>query len=359
MVALELEPAVALTDPEIPSIAYLCSRHPLMGGEYYRAVRPGALANWKWGWQTAACTHMVTAEGVDDGPLSFMTPNKTVVTPEIIIVRPVREWRQHWSDQAHANGQFVVADLDDDLWAHEDYDELQSASPDNYDEWFPYVDAVMVSTRYLAQRVRSMGHKAPIYVAPNCYDPFGMNSNPRPGGMIGTRLWMGGRMEADLELYDTLIQPLLEEFDMSFLHVGADAEVGRFIDRGWNPERLVERHSVPIPMMAQALEGLSYGAICMAEHPYNSAKTETHAVELGSCGIPLVAASNHPAYKHVPGRVDIDKDAVRSRVEYLRQPYEWLKESDKARRWARSVSLRSETKHMESLLSLVNMLLSR
>ena len=28
-----------------------------------------------------------------------------------------------------------------------------------------------------------MGHKAPIYVAPNCYDPFGMNGTPRPGGI--------------------------------------------------------------------------------------------------------------------------------------------------------------------------------
>lgn len=359
MVAMELEPAIALTDPEVPSIAYLCSAHPLTGGEYYRATRPGALANWKWGWQTAACQQMVTLEDNDEGPLSFMTPNKTVVTPEIIIVRPVKEWRKRWSDQAKANGQFVVADIDDDVWSHENYDELQITKPDHYDEWFFDVDAVLVSTRHLAKRVRELGQKAPVFVAPNCYDPFGMNSNPRPGGMIGTRLWLGGRMEADLEMYDSLVQPLLEEFDMAFLHVGADAVLGRFIDRGWDPARLVERHSVPIPMLAQALDGLSYGAICMSDHPYNAAKTETHAVELGSCGIPLVAASNHPAYKNVPGRVNPDRLSVYARVSDLRDPYYWLKESDRSRRWARGVSLKSETQHMESLLSLTNMLLSR
>jgi hypothetical protein len=355
----QLEPIIALTDPDVPSLAYLCSRHPLWGGEYYRATRPGALASWKWGWQTAACDRMATMEDDDDGQLSFITPNQTVVTPEIIVVRPIQEWSQAWTDQAHANGQFVVADLDDDLWSHERYDELQAESPDNYMEWFPNVDAVLVSTRYLAKRVREMGHKAPVYVAPNCYDPFGMNGNPRPGDIIGTRLWMSGRMEPDLVLYDTLIQPLLEEFNLRFLHVGAGQEMGRFIDRGWDEERLIERHSVPIPMLSQVLDGLSIGTICMADVPYNVAKTETHAVELASMGVPLVAASNHNLYKNIPGRVDIDKDAVHDRVKaLLDDPYYWLKESDRARKWARGVSVKSEQAHLGALLQCVNKLLS-
>lgn len=352
----ELDYAVALTDPEVPSLAYLCARNPLMGGEYYRATRPGALANWKWQWQTAVCTEMATAE--EGGKLSFVTPNKTIVTPEIIVVRPIQEWAQHWTDQAHANGQFVVADLDDDLWAHDRYDELQAESPDNYMEWFPNVDAVMVSTKYLAKRVREMGHKAPVYVAPNCYDPFGMNSSPQPGDIIGTRLWMSGRMEPDLVLYDTLIQPLLEEFNLRFLHVGASEEAGRFTDRGWDEERLIERHSVPITMFAQVLGGLSIGTICMSEAPYNIAKTETHAVELAAMGVPLVAASNHDLYKNIPGRVEIDKDAVHDRVKDLLDPYYWLKESDRARTWARKISVKSEQQHLGALLSMVNKILS-
>ena len=355
---------IGLTDPDVVSLAYLCARHPLWGGEYYRATRPGALANWKWGWQTAATQKMATLEGNDGGKLSFITPGSPnnpdglVVTPEIIVVRPIREWSQEWTDQAHANGQFVIADLDDDGWLHDRYEELQKERPENYDEWFFNVDAVLVSTRHLAKRVREMGHKSPIYVAPNCYDPFGMNANPRPGDVIGTRLWMSGRMEADLVLYDTLIQPLLEEFNLRFLHVGADAEMGRFSDRGWDEDRLIERHSVPIPMLPQVLEGLSIGTICMADVAFNAAKTETHAVELGAMGVPLVAASNHPLYKNIPGRVDLVQDAVHERVEaLLTDPYYWLKESDRIRKWARAKSLQSEQQHLGSLLSCVNRLL--
>lgn len=340
------------------SLAYLLSRAPLFGGEYYRALRPAGLAARDFGWQTAACSFMGTTENDDGGRLSFQTLNGMVIIPEIIIIRPVKEWRQHWTDQAHANGQFVIADLDDDLWSHENYDELNATDPDTFNEWFWNVDAVLVSTRPLAKRLREMGHKAPVVVAPNCYDPFGLNATPHPGNLIGTRLWMSGRMEPDLILYDQLILPLLEELDLHFLHVGAGGDFGRFTDRGWPEERLIERRSVPIPLFPNACEDLSIGTICMSDHPYNAVKTETHAVELAAQGIPLVAASNHPLYRNIPGRVDIDKDAVTDRVKALLDPYYWLKESDRARKWARAISQKSEAKHMEALLKVVNGLLA-
>jgi hypothetical protein len=97
----------------------------------------------------------------------------------------------------------------------------------------------------------------------------------------------------------------------------------------------------------------------MGDHGYNDAKTETHAIELASGGIPLVAASNHPLYRNIPGRVMVDKDVVRNRVQALMEPEFWMKESDRARKWARQVSVKSENSHMESLLRVVNLLLSR
>ncbi|MBU6429196.1 MAG: hypothetical protein KGR26_09320, partial [Cyanobacteria bacterium REEB65] len=117
-------------------VAWLVARHPLFGGEYYRAARPAALASKWFGWDTAACSYMGTTEEEDGGPLSLVTANDYVITPDIIVVRPIQEWRQHWTDQAHANGQKVVADLDDDLWKHEKYEQLQDESPDHYNEWF-------------------------------------------------------------------------------------------------------------------------------------------------------------------------------------------------------------------------------
>ncbi len=341
-------------------IAYLCSRHPLLGGEWYRATRPGALAMHRFGWSAAACISMATEEDNDGGPLTFITPNQTAITPDIIVVRPIREWSPEWTAQAHANGQGVIADIDDDLWVHEDWKDRERPNDDGYDDWFWDVDAVLASTRHLAKRIREMGHRAPVVVAPNCYDPYGIRPGPGPGRVIGTRLWLNGRMAGDLEMYDDLVYPLLDELDLQFLHVGAEEEPGRrFTDRGWSDERLIERRSVVIPLLGEAFKGLSIGTIMMSDHPYNEAKTETHAMELASGGIPLVAASNHPLYRRVPGRVEPTKDAVRDRIVTLLDPDVWGKESIRAMTWARMMAKKREAEHMSALLRVVNLVKAR
>ena len=38
---------------DTPTIAYLCCRNVLMGGDYYRATRAAALLNRNYGWGTA------------------------------------------------------------------------------------------------------------------------------------------------------------------------------------------------------------------------------------------------------------------------------------------------------------------
>jgi hypothetical protein len=341
----------------VPTLAYLISRGALLGGEYYRATRPAALLNRNFGWGTAVCNRMATRDNDPEGPLSFVTPDDKVVTPTVIIVRPVREWRQRWTDQAHANGQLVIADLDDDIWVHQDWADVGRPNDDGYDDWFWNVDAVLVSTKYLKKRIIEMGHKAPVYLAPNCYDPFGLDAQPSHGSVIGTRLWLSGRMEGDLELYDSLVQPLLAELDLTFLHVGAE-DGHRFTDRGWDPARLQEVGSVPIPLLPQALGNLSIGAICMSDHPYNLAKTETHASELASMGVPLVAASSHILYRNIPGRVDPTVDAVRDRVQALLNPFFWRSESAAARLWARRLAAKNEAMHLGALTRAVEVLLS-
>jgi hypothetical protein len=298
--------------------------------------------------------------GTDEegGPLSFVTPNEMVVTPDVIVLRPVREWTQEWTDQAQANGQIVIADLDDDLWAHENYEELQITKPDTLNDWFWNVDGVLASTRYLAKKIVDRGQKAPVVYAPNCYDPFGLDADPSPGRVIGTRLWLSGRMNDDLVMYDELVRPLLEELDLTFLHLGAEPGHS-FLERGWDSSRLIERASVPIPLFPQALADLSVGIICMSEHPYNLAKTETHAVELASMGVPLVAVSNHSLYENVPGRIDADYRKIRNRVKNLRHPLYFRNESVTAKAWARRVAARNEIQYLSGLTQLVDVLRSR
>lgn len=338
------------------NVAYLCARQPLMGGEYYRATRPAALLNREFGWGSAVCDRMATED--ENGPLSFITPNEMVITPDLIVLRPIREWTQAWTDRAHANGQRVVADLDDDYWAHQAWEGETRPNDDGYDDWFWNVDAVLVSTKYLKNRLIEMGHKAPILIAPNCYDPYGLDADPFPSHTIGTRLWLSGRMEGDLVMYDELVRPLLEEFDLGFHHVGAE-DGHRFTDRGWDPKRLSETGSVPIPLLPRALEGVSMGMICMSDHPYNLAKTETHAAELASMGIPLVAASNHVLYRNIPGRVEPTPEGVGKRVEALLNPLFWRGESEAARSWARRLAVKNESLHLNALTRLIDLLRSR
>ncbi len=335
-----------------PILAYLCCRNVFMGGEFYRATRPAALLNREFGWGTAVCDRMATLIDNDGGPLAFVTPNDVVVTPDIIIARPVAEWRQFWNDQAHENGQLVVADLDDDVFAHPIWDSPESPPEDYYNEWFWGVDAVLVSTRYLKRRLEKLGQKAPIYVAPNCYDAYGLDAHPGPGRIMGTRLWLSGRMAEDIYMYDELFKPLLASLDMTWLHLGAEPGHS-FTDFGWDPERLIERPSTIIPFFPKALEGLSIGAIAMSDHPYNLAKTETHAAELGAMGVPLVAASDHTLYTNVPGRVAQTPEAVRDRVKALLEPMFWRSESTAVRAWARRLAISNEAKHLAAVSRMV------
>ena len=340
---------------DTPVIAYLCTRNVFMGGEYYRATRAAALLNRNFGWGTAVCDRMATSIDDDGGKLSFVTPNDMVVTPDIIVIRPVAEWRQHWSDQARENGQIVVADLDDDVFSHPVWDSAVAPPEDYYNEWVWNVDAMLVSTPYLKKRLEDLGHKAPVFVAPNLYDPHGLAAHPGPGRIIGTRLWLSGRMSGDLEMYGELFKPLLEELDLTWLHLGAE-KGHSFTDEGWDPARLIERQSVIIPYFPRALEGLSLGAIAMSDHPYNLAKTETHAFELAAMGVPLVAASTHILYKNIPGCVAPTADAVRERVTALLEPMFWREESAKARQWARRIAARNEAEHLVAITQMVKQL---
>lgn len=342
------------------SVGWLCGRHPLLGGEYYRALRPAALTSRKYDWHTACASWMGTPEGQEGGPLHLITQNQHVICPKVIIVRPIKEWSVQWTEQAHRNGQAIIADIDDDVWAHEDWREGGRPNDDHFDDWFWQVDAVLTSTSTLARKIRRLGHKAPVYVAPNCYDPVGLAGEPKPGKTIGTRLWLSGRMSKDLELYRSLFMPLVSDLDLKWAHLGREQRTGdvgeaahgieTFAQLGCPGDRLIELPSQTVPDMAKTLaERVSIGAIAMADDPYNEAKTETHAMELASVGLPLVAATNHELYLNIPGRVPPYGPTVRARVAELLDPVIWQRESEKARAWAQERAITLESAYLETI----------
>ena len=359
------------------SVAWLCGRHPLLGGEYYRGLRPAALLNHRYDWHTAVCNTMGTNdEDGPDGPLFFVTLNRHVITPKVIVIRPVREWTLYWTERAQRNGQLVLVDLDDDIWAHENFEENIRLSDDHYEEWCWKADGWLVSVPQIRRRVVELGakhwkHAPPVVVAPNCYDPVGVGGGllPQPGRRLGNRLWLSGRMGADLELWRTLVAPLLDELDLSFVHVGDSTDpieygpqegqlppslVG---DCGFLPERTILRPSAALPEMHKSFTDVSIGVILQADHPYNAAKTETNAVELASMGLPLVAATNHPLYAKVPGRVDIDATAVRERIVALLEPDYWQEESARAREWANEIAVKRESEYLAAFTDLLSQVL--
>ncbi len=362
------------------SVAWLASGHPLMGGEYYRGLRPAALLNHRYGWHTAVCDRMGTTDD-EEGPLSFVVPGSNhVITPRIIVLRPIKQWTSYWSERAHKNGQLLVADLDDDVWGHEDWGPNHetfrgkpTAEDDDIDKWCWKVDGWLASTPHMKARIEEMGkrrgHVPKVSVAPNCYDPTGVGGGmlPKPGRRLGTRLWLSGRMSGDLELWGDLIGPLLTELDLTFVHVGQEianeragvtVEPRSFVKScGFPAHRTIARPTSVLPLMHESFRDVSIGVIIQADHLYNAAKTETSAVELASMGLPLVAATNHPLYKKVPGRVDISPQAVRNRIEALLDPDFWETESRRSRAWAAEMSARRETEYLNAFAEMTRLLI--
>jgi hypothetical protein len=345
------------------SVAWMLNRHPLLGGDYYRAYRPAHLSSAHFGWVTSVANRMVE----DGGRLGFVTPSEEphVLFSDVLIIRPVEGWHKEFTDQAHENGQVVIADVDDDLWGHEDLlatgKELSEFS--SYDEWFPYVDGALVSTKYLAAKIRAMDYGFPVWYAPNCYDPTSFAASPKPSRRLGTRMWLSGRSDGEVKMYDEWIYPLLDKLDLSFTHIGAmesvdesEAVPGAKARRsfGWDTPRLIERPSMVLPEMAGEFERFSIGTIMMVDNEYNRSKTDTHAAELGLAGLPLVSASAHELYRNIPGTVTPTADAVERRVRELLNPETWWIESKRTLAWARARAIANESLYLGSLLAAVN-----
>lgn len=369
------------------TVAWAVTRNPLQGGEYYRATRPAALANRGYGWHTGVIENIGSVEG-SKKVAGQAYGSQHVMEPDVWIMRPIGKGEGNWTlagmvEKMHAAGQKVIVDLDDDVWSHEDWTEdtrPTGEQDDHFEDWCWDTDAWLVSTEWMKVRVEQMaarrGRPQPkVVYAPNCYDPFGIGveSHPVPGRRLGTRLWLSGRMSGDLEIYRTCFAPLLTELDLQFVHIGREAHIGHTIEEGpgvharsfsshcgMPSNRLIELDSCTIPEMGRLLGTLiNIAAIAIADHPFNYAKTETQAVECASAGLPLVAATTLPLYEKVPGRVDPTPEAVGRRVEHLLDTGAWRYESDKARSWARKVSVSAEAIHMRALQALVYELCDR
>ena len=348
-------------------------RGPWMGGEYYRALRPAALLAREYRFHTCVATTANLLEGETGVWVEPLGPSFNLVRPDILVIRPL-DFSQSMEmdgkpfsfadlvDEAQAAGQMIIADLDDDLWAHEDWTPDSRPDDDRYETWCWKSDAWLVSTDRLKYRVETIADMKDIparsvFVAPNCYDFHGVGAahEPRWSRTIGNRLFLKGRQSGDLAMYRSLVYPLLEELDLRFVHVGAaPGEPVLF-----STHRLVEKAPVIMPQLAQACSDIAVGVICQAPVDYNAAKTETNAFELASMGIPLVAATSHDLYRDIPGAMLPAARAIRERIKHLVEDRDaWEMESARARAWARDLAPKRERQYLDAFLSMANLLVS-
>ena len=87
--------------------------------------------------------------------------------------------------QARANGQKIIADVDDSPWSHEDLFNTELAgTEDHYLDWIEQCDGWLCSTKYLCQELRDHGFPADrVWYAPNLYDPTALNAEPKARGV--------------------------------------------------------------------------------------------------------------------------------------------------------------------------------
>lgn len=351
----------------MPSVGWVCARSPFLGGEWLRATRPAALVGKRLGWHTAVARKMAVEQG-EEG-IVLLHDNGERFRPDVVVLRPLASYPEDGEAQdvsayiqsAHAAGQKVIADLDDDIWSHEDRPDRGGKGwekDDHYEEWLPLCDAYLASTKAL-QRIMGSHGLHPVYHLPNCYDVVGITHYgpaPGPGRRIGTRMWMHGRQQSDLLMYDTLVQPLLERHDLTFVHLGAGEAQMSFRARGWAPERLEEHPSMPAPLMGEVLGTMSIGVICLGDADYNAAKTLTHPVELASLGLPLVVASETDFYRGVPGVVEPTIEAMEERIVALLDPDYWKRASEVSTRWALQTGAAAEGDYLWGFRQIVQRL---
>jgi hypothetical protein len=336
-------------------VGWLASRNPMLGGEYLRAVRPAALVNRKYNWHTAVSREL-GCEGKYRSPLMLVQPNAPVFAPDLLIIRPIGNFLPDYIEQGKRAGQVMLADLDDDVWGHELAVEMggKGFGNDRYDDWFPVTHGVVASTETLGDICRQH-HPGPVFVLPNCYDSFGpsqLGPAPRPGRRVGTRLFLKGRQQIDLDMYTDLVLPLLDELDLTFVHLGAYEGSDFPTLRGWDTPRLEEHPIMEAHRMAEVLGTISIGIICVGKHRYNDAKTLTHPAELAAVGLPMIIATPTDHYKGVPGVVEPTVEAVRARIVALQNPRYWEAESLRARHWVMKLAAKAEREYLSGILEI-------
>lgn len=291
----------------------------------------------------AGSVALMLAEGNDpEGRVAGWEPDALILTGGWVSGAPLE-----MLDEARAEGQRVILDIDDSLELPEHnyaYDpELKRAKLTAC----AHADAVIVSTPPLQRELRRARVRLPVAVSRNVveleryrtvrelndarasrYDIAGENPRPLVIGWRGSVPHHRGDVallaRAFGVIYDAL-GLLLDTVDVRFVHLGAHPDAPHAFARAVGlPEQRVEaRPWVPFGAYPAILTGVDIAVVPLDGSAFTRAKSNIAGLEWAAAGVPFVASWNE-AYDAfcggIPGTLARTPDELGAAIVHLLEP---------------------------------------
>ena len=199
----------------------------------------------------------------------------------------------------------IVAELDDSVG------EVPPSSPYKWRDHHRWSaehiyrsDAVICSTQYLADSIKSIVGNKPIHIAPNCINNRTWKFNKPKKNHEGIRIGYvgGGAHDEDIRIVYRAILPILDESD----YVKLVIRYG-----GWKPKWLEDHRNIDFKSVAWSIDeypqkladmDLDLALAPLRDSEFNRCKSNLKWLEWGSMNIPLMASNVEP-YKKTKGNM--------------------------------------------------------
>ncbi len=294
---------------------------PAGGVAYYRGAAPANLARARGHTVVVSDAVQMTPLGALVVELELEAERPVAWQPEVIVL--TGGWpsaiEPDWIDEARANGQTVIVDIDDWPWI----------PPDNYHHEpelagakfaaIERADACIVSTPYLANRLRQRV-RVPVHVVRNVVDPTMFLAAAAVNGAHGdayrdnvpvTIGYRGGLAwhRDDVATLAGVLEEVVRRaaVPVRFVHVGhlsrvtrtgaPPLEVPTFAEVAGIPDSLVYRRElVPFRDYGASLGRVDIGIVPLTARPFALAKSNIGALEWTAAAVPWLASPN-PEYE--------------------------------------------------------------
>ncbi len=228
--------------------------------------------------------------------------------------------------KARAIGQVIVNDLDDWYWGLDpSNDAFMSSHPktnpkenrDHYKKVMSSSTLVTVSTKYLADRIKSFVH-CPILILENTVDIERFTPHVHTDSSVPVVGWVGAtsHRSSDLEVMRGIINPLLANGDITFQHSGNHLNAPSVASLLGLHDDQVKTLGAVDALLYPSLLTMDVGIAPLRDTPFNHAKSDIKLLEYSASGIPWIGSSLS-AYESLRKEWGVGRTASK--------PSQWLK----------------------------------